>query len=1042
MAIIRTHMLVLCFLLLQGSSHGAEDELPSSEMINQLARSLGTELGDVFMTSSKYDVLQTSYRDDLLSSVRFEEVNAEAELASMATKITDIFTKRSRALKDIVTTAEDQTFIYEYDPNLQTGDVALFKMAKYNESSPDLELDEHFGREVNFSQSGVHTPLEVYEGWFFAKYKGQLTFMDDRDVLNGLRWSAAVDRTFRANRDRDPTISWQYLGSQLGFMRVYPATWWQPPPALDGVDLYDVRRRPWYIEGSVSPKDVVILMDISGSVHGQTFEIMKISVKTVLNTLGENDYVNIAWSTNHAGWANPCMDTLVPATMINKRTLFAAVDAMQARNTSDWAKGLDFAYKAFVDFYSQQPEHAGAKCHKLIMFFSDGGTEWPGAVIDKYKNETLTKDVRLFTYALGPHPVPSHIMRRMACENGGFFSVIVASGAIRTAIQTYAQTLGALVPPEYLHMGSVHFARRGLGYVTTLSMPVFNRSEASDGQSLLGVAGVDVTMREIHRHAPWKKLGPFGYTFAINPNGIVLFHPRLREPLHYMEDPPDLDLTLLEGDNHVVKDLRTQMIRRNSNSVSMNQTVVLEDGHVVHVRNLQYTYRPVDNTTLSLGLVLPARQTHMVVFGQSVSGGLPRCDGCLLAPSWEYCPGLTADGAERWQQLSDQLKAGAEGCAADLVQHLAWDAKWTGAAPEQWQTAQESGVDARFVVTDGGLTRFYPVSSGADLSSELDPYRSGLYRHASLTEDLIFRPRAESGRVLAARRIAVASSTGGIYTLAVVGVQYNATWLWERVDRVLAACSEEAGVRCWLLDTAGDVVYSSGESRWLGQHLGLEDPELMAALVNATVYKQDVVYNYQGVCRKKRPNASAAPSLADPLRWLNVDLLVDLAAGALSVLDHLRYLLASALLSYQAPAAAALDEFGFEINAFEHSCTQRLARTELTRSRRPYQGELRCPVSGCVRSFRASLVADTNLVLVAASLPCGCPELAGEDLPFRPEEDVGPDRCGEDKTPLFRRRPDACFATHEKEKPACSGSGLATASLLLLPLTMAARVAA
>ena len=51
----------------------------------------------------------------------------------------------------------------------------------------------------------------------------------------------------------------------------------------------------------------------------------------------------------------------------------------------------------------------------------------------------------------------------------------------------------------------------------------------------MGVAGVDISMKEMLRHSPWKKLGPFGYTFAINPNGIVVFHPRLREPLHYME---------------------------------------------------------------------------------------------------------------------------------------------------------------------------------------------------------------------------------------------------------------------------------------------------------------------------------------------------------------------------------------------------------------------------------------------------------------------------------------------------------------------------
>lgn len=52
---------------------------------------------------------------------------------------------------------------------------------------------------------------------------------------------------------------------------------------------------------------------------------------------------------------------------------------------------------------------------------------------------------------------------------------------------------------------------------------------------MVGVAGVDITMKELHAFSPDQKLGPFGYTFAINPNGIVMFHPRLREPLHYME---------------------------------------------------------------------------------------------------------------------------------------------------------------------------------------------------------------------------------------------------------------------------------------------------------------------------------------------------------------------------------------------------------------------------------------------------------------------------------------------------------------------------
>ena len=48
--------------------------------------------------------------------------------------------------------------------------------------------------------------------------------------------------------------------------------------------------------------------------------------------------------------------------MINKRALAAAVDAMEARNTSNWAKGLEFAYRAFIDVSG-----LGTGCGKMEM---------------------------------------------------------------------------------------------------------------------------------------------------------------------------------------------------------------------------------------------------------------------------------------------------------------------------------------------------------------------------------------------------------------------------------------------------------------------------------------------------------------------------------------------------------------------------------------------------------------------------------------------------------------------------------------------------
>lgn len=79
-----------------------------------------------------------------------------------------------------------------------------------------------------------------------------------------------------------------YEGSILKLKSVTAMDW-----ATDPVDLYDCRMRSWYIEAATSPKDVLILVDNSGSMMGQRKEIARHLVNTILDTLGNNDYVNI-----------------------------------------------------------------------------------------------------------------------------------------------------------------------------------------------------------------------------------------------------------------------------------------------------------------------------------------------------------------------------------------------------------------------------------------------------------------------------------------------------------------------------------------------------------------------------------------------------------------------------------------------------------------------------------------------------------------------------------------------------------------------------
>ncbi len=58
-------------------------------------------------------------------------------------------------------------------------------------------------------------------------------------------------------------------------------------------DLYDARTRPWYTGSATSPKNIVILQDVSGSMTGMRRKIAKEVVSTILDTLTENDYVNV-----------------------------------------------------------------------------------------------------------------------------------------------------------------------------------------------------------------------------------------------------------------------------------------------------------------------------------------------------------------------------------------------------------------------------------------------------------------------------------------------------------------------------------------------------------------------------------------------------------------------------------------------------------------------------------------------------------------------------------------------------------------------------
>lgn len=46
--------------------------------------------------------------------------------------------------------------------------------------------------------------------------------MSGPEVIEDIQWSKKLDPIFSANYAADPTLTWQYFGSNKGFMRTYP----------------------------------------------------------------------------------------------------------------------------------------------------------------------------------------------------------------------------------------------------------------------------------------------------------------------------------------------------------------------------------------------------------------------------------------------------------------------------------------------------------------------------------------------------------------------------------------------------------------------------------------------------------------------------------------------------------------------------------------------------------------------------------------------------------------------------------------------------
>ncbi len=172
-------------------------------------------------------------------------------------------------------------------------------------SQKRLEYDSRFRNKIDFASLCVKVSESA---------PSSRKYVDD-SVLDKMR----------ENMQNNPVIKWQYFASEEGILANFPAF-------HDTADCksYDPRFRPFYVETATpEPKDVVLVIDTSGSMAPDRIVVAKEAAKTVLSTLNPRDRVSFQHNTAYNYYSSAEFKIKRPGSCFTKKFVSTCLSAVR-----------------------------------------------------------------------------------------------------------------------------------------------------------------------------------------------------------------------------------------------------------------------------------------------------------------------------------------------------------------------------------------------------------------------------------------------------------------------------------------------------------------------------------------------------------------------------------------------------------------------------------------------------------------------------------------------------------------------------------------
>jgi len=308
-----------------------------------------------------------------------------------------------------------------------------------------------------------------------------------------------------AVRDGDTfnEIPQTYFGAHNGLFRYYPAR-------QTGVcGSYDPRVRPWFTAASSGPKDVILVLDVSGSMNIQgRWNLAKAAAVAVLNSLSIADHFGVVLFSTGARTLSGEFSTtegqprMLLATEENIGRAIGAIKSVDLGGSTNFQAAFE---KTFEMLDVSFREESSSRCHSAILFLTDGEMTYPEqldpqVVYDLVVDRNAAHGATLFTYSLGSS-ADRTIPKRLACSTGGVWSAIPDGDDLASYMSAYyklfAIGLGGPENRDFVAWVEPYLYESGEDYGTTVSAPVYDRTVSPP--IWLGVVGIDFTVGAMTR---------------------------------------------------------------------------------------------------------------------------------------------------------------------------------------------------------------------------------------------------------------------------------------------------------------------------------------------------------------------------------------------------------------------------------------------------------------------------------------------------------------------------------------------------------------